>query len=175
MKKSKQHFSNSENYIPENDDTTIQESISEYIVRRTAKRKELTERDIRHNRNVTKLFNAMTPGLPIDREPAETREEPTPFSAIIDQVLQKLVMDESTFLNTLRQAWHTLVPPEVARIAQPGMWDKNILYIFVNTSPNLFEIRRKYLKQIDKSIRKFAPNQEIRHIRLMVNVVDLPQ
>jgi hypothetical protein len=145
-----------------------------YRAEPTHVRRQLTPRDQARNCGVKKLFDNIIPGLPIDADPSETRQEPQKFSDLIEKTLKKLNITDSPWLDELAQAWPTLVPPEVAKVTRPGKWDNGILYVYVTTSLHLFEIRRAHLKRIEQSIRAFAGDDRVRQVRLMVNSVQLP-
>ena len=83
-------------------------------------------------------------------------------------------IEASPWLDELVQAWPTLVSAEVAKVSRPGKWDNGILYIYVASSPKLFELRRSWLKRIEKAVRAFAGDDRVKHVRLMVNAVQLP-
>ncbi len=137
-------------------------------------RRQLTPRDIARNRGVKNLFDHIIPGLPIDADPPETRQDPEPFSSLIEKTLKRLNIQESPWLDELAQAWPNLVPPEIARVSRPGKWDNGILYIYVTSSTKLFELRRTALKRIEEAVRLFAGDNRVKHVRLMVNAVPLP-
>ena len=145
-----------------------------YRVTPSPSRRQLSPRDVEHNRNVETLFNHVVPGLPIDADPPEMRREAEPFSAIIEKTLKRLNIAASPWLDELTQAWPNLVPPEVAKVARPGKWDNGILYVYVTSSPHLFEIRRTQLKRIEQAVRAFAGDDRVKQVRLMVNAVPLP-
>lgn len=149
-------------------------SESAYEITPTAPRRQLTPRDQEHNRNVKTLFDHIVPGLPIDADPPETRRDAEPFSAIIEKTLKRLNIEASPWLDELVQAWPRLVPPEVAKVSRPGKWDNGILYIYVTTSLQLFELRRQHLRRIEQAVRAFAGDERVKHVRLMVNSVSLP-
>lgn len=138
------------------------------------KQRPLTPRDQVRNLGVRQLFDRIIPGLPIDADPPETRQEPQPFSALIEATLKRLNIDESPWLNDLSQAWPRLIPDEVAKVTCPGKWDNGILYVYVTSSMHLFEIRRAHLKRIEQAVRAFAGDDRVKHVRLMVNTVTLP-
>jgi hypothetical protein len=147
---------------------------SAYLIEPTPARRQLTPRDLDHNRKVSALFDHVMPGLPIDADPPETRREAEPFSAIIEKTLKRLKIDASPWLDELTEAWPRLVPPEVAKVSRPGKWDAGILYVYVTSSPHLFEIRRAHLKRVEQAVRAFAGDDRVRQVRLMVNAVSLP-
>ncbi len=147
---------------------------SAYRVEPTPVRRQLSPRDLARNSGVKKLFDHVIPGLPIDADPPETRQEPEKFSALIEKTLKRLNIAESPWLDELVQAWPRLVPPEVAKVTRPGKWDNGILYVYVTSSPHLFEIRRAHLKRIEQSVRAFAGDDRVKQVRLMVNSVQLP-
>ena len=145
-----------------------------YRAEPTPVRRQLTPRDQARNQGVKKLFDHIIPGLPIDADPPETRQEPEKFSAIIEKTLKQLNITESPWLDELVQAWPKLVPIEVAKVTRPGKWDNGILYVYVTSSIHLFEIRRAHLKRIENAVRAFAGDDRVKQVRLMVNSVQLP-
>ncbi len=155
---------------------TAKESPDErsYLCAPSSHRRFLTERDKAHNSGVETLFNNLVPGLPIDTDPPEMRQDPQPLSLLIEKILKRLKIEESPWLNELIQAWPSLVPPEVAKETVPGKFDSGILYIYVSHPIKLFEIRRTWLKQIETRVQAFSGGQHVRQVRLMVNSVALP-
>jgi len=147
---------------------------ADFMVQPKGARRTLTPRDKERNRRVGELFRRAVPGLPIDADPPETRMEPTPFAAMIEQVLKRLKINETPWLDDLNRAWPTLVPPEVARAARPGKWENGILFVYVTSSIKLFELRRTHLPQIEKAVKKFVGANRVRQVRLMVDAVPLP-
>ncbi|HRR34345.1 MAG TPA: DUF721 domain-containing protein [Kiritimatiellia bacterium] len=147
---------------------------SDFIVRPRGARRTLTPRDKERNRRVGELFRHVIPGLPIDADPPETRMEPEPLAAMIEQTLKRLKINESPWLIDLNRAWPTLVPPEVARVARPGKWEDGILFVYVTSSIKLFELRRTHLRRIEEAVKGFVGAGRVRQVRLMVNTVSLP-
>ncbi|MEI7901667.1 MAG: DUF721 domain-containing protein [bacterium] len=147
---------------------------SSYQVKPTLLRRRLTPRDQARNCGVKKLFDHVTPGLPIDADPAETRQEPEKFSDLIEKTLKKLNLTDRPWFDELVRMWPELVPPDVAKVTRPGKWDAGILYVYVTSSVHLFEVRRSHLKRIEQAVRAFADDDRIKQVRLMVNSVPLP-
>ncbi|MDD2455018.1 MAG: DUF721 domain-containing protein [Kiritimatiellae bacterium] len=174
MRKGKHQFDPADNPSPENVFFDAKDNEDAFRVRKSAARRELTERDKRHNSGVRRLFNNVMPGLPIDHDPPETRQEPEPMAAAVEKILARLKINGNPWLSRLTAAWANLVPPEVAKVARPGKWENNTLYIYVDSSPHLFEIRRAHLKNIEKTVKGFDGGNRVRHVRLLVNAVDLP-
>ncbi len=145
-----------------------------YRAEPTSVRRQLTPRDQARNQGVKRLFDHIIPGLPIDADPPETRQEPVKFSELIEKTLKRLNITDSPWLDELVRAWPRLVPPEVAKVTRPGKWDDGILYVYVTSSMHLFEIRRAHLKRIEQTVRAFAGDDRVRQVRLMVNSVPLP-
>ena len=150
-------------------------SESDYTANPTEGRKQPTPRDIERNRRVGELFNRVIPGLPIDPDLPELRQDPEPFAQLIERTLKHLNIDESPWLDDLNRAWPTLLPPEVTQSARPGKFADGILYIYVTSSVKLFELRRTRLRDIERIVRAFPGGDRVRHVRLMVNAVALPQ
>ncbi|MBP5321080.1 MAG: DUF721 domain-containing protein [Kiritimatiellae bacterium] len=136
------------------------------------KRKTLTPNDLKRNAGVDRLFDAITPGLPIDTDPAEIRTEAQRIAQPIEDLLKKLKITASPWIDDLAEAWPALLPEAVTRHTVPGKWDNGILYVYVSSSMHLFEIRRSYLKTIEEAVRRFAGDRfTVKQVRLMVNTV----
>ncbi|MDD4102216.1 MAG: DciA family protein [Kiritimatiellae bacterium] len=174
MRKGKHQFDSAEEPAPENVFFDSKDDDSAFCVRKSAVRRELTERDKRHNRGVRRLLNNVIPGLPIDHDPPETRQAPENMAGVVEKIKARLKIKESPWMNRLTEAWPDMVPPGVAKVARPGKWDNNTLYIYVDSSPHLFEIRRAHLKNIEKAVKALVGGDRVRHVRLIVNSVTLP-
>ena len=146
-------------------------SEDDFTVRPNEGRRELTEDDIARNRRVAEFFNLVQPGLPIDADAPELRRDPAPFSVLVEDVLRRLNINESPWLDDLNCAWPTLVAPEVARFARPGKIAGGILFVFVTSSVKLFELRGTHLPGIERAVRAFPGGDRVRQVRLMVNAV----
>ncbi|HOE60573.1 MAG TPA: DUF721 domain-containing protein [Kiritimatiellia bacterium] len=124
---------------------------------------------------VRTLFQRVKPGLPIDSDPPELRQEPTPLGHAIETILQRLELRATPWLDDLAAAWHEILPPQVSRFTRPGKYDAGILFVFVTSSTHLFEIRRNHLQRIEQAVRAFAGDErQIRQVRLMVDSVPIP-
>jgi len=133
----------------------------------------LTQDDHEHNRNVKELFNNIIPGLPIDADVPELRREPKTMKILVEEVMKSLSISEHGWIHELKEAWPDIVGPNVAKQSTPGKLQNNILFVYVNSSTVLFELRRTKLWMIEAAVKSFAPDKKIRHVRLMVNSVNL--
>ena len=150
-------------------------SPEDFYARPAGRRKELTENDLKRNRGVDKLFDVMIPGLPIDTDPSEMRTCEQQIAAPLENLLKRLNLGVSPWIEELAAAWIDILPPEVTEFTRPGKWENNILYVYVTSSMRLFEIRRAYQRQIEQAVRKFAGDRfTVRQVRLMVNSVNVP-
>jgi hypothetical protein len=131
-------------------------------------RRTLTPRDIEHNQQVAKFFNTIIPGLPVDKDAPQLRPPVIPFSEVMEATLKRLNIQESPFLDSLVEKWADLVPPAIAKLTRPGKWENNILYVYVPSSTQLFELRRTALPSIEEAVRAFAGTTLVRQVRLMV-------
>lgn len=174
MRKGKHQFKSADDPALDNVFFDAEDSEAAFLVRKSAARRELTERDKRHNSGVRQLLNNVIPGLPIDHDPPETRQAAEPIAAAVEKVLARFKINETPWLSRLTAAWPDLVPPQVAKVARPGKWENNTLYIYVDSSPHLFEIRREHFKNIEKAVKGFDSSNRVRHVRLLVNAVPLP-
>ena len=136
-------------------------------------RRTLTEADHQHNRNVHTLFNNIIPGLPIDADPPELYHDPEIMENMILKAMKKLDINVRDWIEDLKDAWPEILPPDITTKTQPGKCENNILFIYVRSSVELFDLRRTKLKIIEKAVREFAPDKNIRHVKLMVNHVNL--
>ena len=141
-----------------------------YQDKRRRERKPLRPSDHAYNRNVSCLFDTVIPGLPIDADPPATHPPPTPFAQIIEQTLKRLDINASPFLDTLADNWAHILPPEIARATRPGKWDNGILYVYVATHTQLFELRRTAHAKIKHAVLAFAKDIKVRDIHLTVDV-----
>jgi len=136
-------------------------------------RPHLTQSDHEHNLNVKKLFNNIIPGLPIDADAPELRHEPATMANLVEGVMKRLDIKEHGWIHELNEVWSNLVAPDIAKQTKPGKYENNILFIYVSSSMVLFELRRTRLKEIEAAVKKFAPDKNIRFVKLMVNSVPL--
>jgi len=136
-------------------------------------RTNLTQHDHEHNLKVKQLFNNIIPGLPIDADAPELRHDPECMQNLVEGVMKRLNIKEHGWLHELKEAWPRIVGPDIARQTAPGKWENNMLFIYVASSVELFDLRRTRLKEIEEAVKKFAPDKNIRHIKLMVNSVNL--
>ncbi len=132
-------------------------------------RRTLTESDHQHNRNVHTLFNNIIPGLPIDADPPELYHDPETMQNMIETTMKKLNIEIHDWIQDLHAAWSDILPPEITTKTQPGKYENNILFVYVRSSVELFDLRRTKLKTIESAVRQFAPDKKIRHVQLMVN------
>ena len=159
-----------EEYVEATEDFSFVPNPSVFQVEPNPVRRTLTPRDVEHNQRVSKLFDHVIPGLPIDADPPQIRPPVTPFSEVMEATLKRLNIQASPFLETLAEQWDSLVPPAIAKLTRPGKWENNILYVYVPSSMHLFELRRTALHQIEEAVRSFAGETLVRQVRLMVEV-----
>ncbi|MBQ9430528.1 MAG: DUF721 domain-containing protein [Kiritimatiellae bacterium] len=164
---------------PENGEEGWREELppspEDFYARPIGKRRELTDNDRKRNQGVDKLFEVMIPGLPIDTDPSETRTSEQQIAQSIEKLLKRLDLGVSPWIGELTEAWTKILPPEVTDFTRPGKWENDILYVFVTSSVRLFEIRRAYLKNIERAVRDLAGDRfQVRQVRLMVNSVPMP-
>ena len=158
-----------EEYVVGTEDFSFAPSEDSFQVLPDPVRRELTPRDIEHNQRVSKLFDTVMPGLPIDADPPQIRPTMTPFSEVIEATLKHLNIQASPFLDNLAEKWDSLFPSAIAKLTRPGKWENNILYVYVPSSMHLFELRRTALRQIEETVRTFAGETLVRQVRLMVD------
>ena len=125
---------------------------ADFMVRPKGARRTLTSRDKERNRRVGELFRRAIPGLPIDADPPETRIEPTPFAAMIEQVLKQLKINETPWLDDLNRAWPTLVHAG-ARGASRQVGERHI-FVYVTSRSNCSTCRTS--AQIEKAVKAFV-------------------
>ena len=155
----------------ESADYAFEPVIDAYLARPDAGRRKLTPRDMERNRGVQTLFQRITPGLPIDADPSETRHEPESFDVALRSALRGLRLEVDPWLDDLERAWPELVEPHVARDARPGKFVDGVLYLFVASSLRLSELRRNDLRKIEQAVRSFKGGRRVRQVRLVVDSV----
>ena len=175
MRKGKPEFTETDDG-PDNEPADLSPAPDEtdflaYQDKRRSERKPLRPCDHAYNRHVSKLFDTIIPGLPIDADAPQRHIPLTPFAQIIEQTLKRLNLNASPFLDTLAANWADILPPAIARHTRPGKWDRGILYIHVATHTQLFELRRTALPTIKQALTAFAPDTPIRSIHLMVGTI----
>lgn len=144
-----------------------------FLIKPSRARRQLTRRDQEYNDGVQRLFERVTPGLPVDGDTIELRREADAIGTVVEAALKRLNVNFSPWLEELREAWPGLVGEEVAAVARPGKVENGILFVYVTTSLKLFELRRFHLREIEKAVDEFGGDQQIRQVRLMVNSVNL--
>ena len=148
---------------------------SDFLAAASRARRAATPREKARFGAIRTLFQRVKPGLPIDSDPPELRQEPVPLSQADEDALRRLDIRASPWLDELAAAWHDILPPEVSRFTHPGKYDAGILFVFVTSSVHLFEIRRNHLQRIEQAVRAFAGDgHPIRQVRLMVDSVPMP-
>ena len=95
-----------------------------------------------------RLADRVTPGLPVDADPVETRV-PTPcVGTLMDGLLGDLLTEKNAFFDNVCAQWPTLFPDLPAR---PGRYQDGHLFIYVRTAGQLFALRPK-LPKIKKAL-----------------------
>lgn len=106
--------------------------------------------------------------LPIAPEVYERRRPPEkPMSVAIDAVLKRLGIEASPWLERLAEAWPELAGP-VAQKCKPGKFVDGILYVYVANSIDLYTIRRSALPALERAVKEFAGDVEVRQVRVTV-------
>lgn len=139
-----------------------------YVIRPTAARRTLVPEDVAYNSRVGNLFQRAIPGLPIDADPPELRRPEQPMATLVEKAIRKLKLNANPWLDDLAGAWPKLVGPAVAAKAHPERWENGILYIGVETSEALFELRRGAQRKMEQAIRAFPGGERVRQVRLML-------
>lgn len=160
-----------EEFDYDDQDLVYEATPEQYLVTPTQKRRELTARDEARNQKVEQLFHNLLPGVPLDADPHELRQDPTPFEDVLGTLLQQLKISETPWMKDLDAAWSDLVTPEVAQVARPGKLVNGVLYVYVTSSIKLHELRRTHLRKIERAVKQFAGKGRVRHVHLMVNSV----
>ena len=97
-------------------------------------------REVRQRR----LDGIVSPDLPVDGDPVETRKPVQPlggiFDAVMDSINRDIYRDEARFLDMLRERWDALFPGCPAR---PGRFQEGRLVLYVSTSGQLFALRSR--------------------------------
>lgn len=107
--------------------------------------------------------------LPVDasfRELRRPREQVV--GVVVEHVLRRLGVEASPWLERLSEAWPTLAGEAAAKKCRPGKFQNGILYVYVRNSVDLFNLRRKDLPTIERAVKTFAGDVQVRQVRLMI-------
>ena len=95
-----------------------------------------------------RLADRVTPGLPVDGDPVETRVPAPTVGTLMDGILGDLLAEKSVFFDSVCAQWPTLFPDLPAR---PGRYQDGHLFLYVRTAGQLFALRPK-LPKIKKAL-----------------------
>ena len=95
-----------------------------------------------------RLADRVTPGLPVDGDPVETRVPTPTVGTLMDGILGDLLAEKSVFFDSVCAQWDTLFPDIPAR---PGRYQDGRLFLYVRTAGRLFALRPK-LPKIKKAL-----------------------
>ena len=95
-----------------------------------------------------RLADRVTPGLPVDGDPVETRVPTPTVGTLMDGILGDLLAEKSVFFDRVCAQWDTLFPDIPAR---PGRYQDGHLFLYVRTAGQLFALRPK-LPKIKKEL-----------------------
>lgn len=95
-----------------------------------------------------RLADRVTPGLPVDGDPVETRVPTPTVGTLMDGILGDLLAEKSVFFDSVCAQWDTLFPDIPAR---PGRYQDGHLFLYVRTAGQLFALRPK-LPKIKKAL-----------------------
>lgn len=95
-----------------------------------------------------RLADRVTPGLPVDGDPVETRVPAPTVGTLMDGILGDLLAEKSVFFDSVCAQWDTLFPDIPAR---PGRYQDGHLFLYVRTAGQLFALRPK-LPKIKKAL-----------------------
>ncbi len=95
-----------------------------------------------------RLADRVTPGLPVDGDPVETRVPTPTVGTQMDGILGDLLAEKSVFFDSVCAQWDTLFPDIPAR---PGRYQDGHLFLYVRTAGQLFALRPK-LPKIKKAL-----------------------
>jgi predicted nucleic acid-binding Zn ribbon protein len=87
----------------------------------------------------------------------------------IDVLMKKIGLSEPHWLETLSNDWVQIVGEGVGRHARPGRVDGTILYVFVDSSVWLNELKRYGHKEMLAAIQKRFGHSRINSIRLQLD------
>jgi|GEM_PF-1951528 len=106
--------------------------------------------------------------LPFDVSARELRRPREQVVAIaVERVLKRLGIEASPWLERLAVEWPTVAGASAAK-CRPGKFQNGILYVYVGNSVDLFNIRRTDLPAIERAVRTFAGDVQVRQVRLMI-------
>lgn len=98
-----------------------------------------------------------------DQFPPDAR----PVGDWVSRVVRKWNLADKNWFEQLAREWPQLAGMPVAKHARPGRFVQSTVYLFIDSSPWLFEIRTKYLPGLTARLKARFPS--IREIRLELN------
>lgn len=109
------------------------------------------------------------PGLPLDGDAPERRRSAEPLSQTVARILGRRHIRLAENMDSLLIDWPELAGEELAKRIRPGKCENNILYLYVGSSADIFEIRRFKLRQLEARIRQHPRYRSIRQVRLQLD------
>ena len=113
-----------------------------------------------------RLADHVTPELPIDGDPIESRVPMQSVGSLLDGILNDLLVEKSVFFDSVCAQWKTLFPDLPA---YPGRYADGRLFLYVRTSGQLFSLRPK-LPKIKKALMPLRAAAPDAPKRLFVNL-----
>ncbi len=107
--------------------------------------------------------------LPFDvtaRELRRPREQAV--GVAVERVLRRLGVEASPWLERLAEEWPAVAGSAAASKCRPGKFQNGILYVYVINNVDLFNLRRNDLPAIERAVRTFAGDVQVRQVRLMI-------
>ena len=107
--------------------------------------------------------------LPVDVSFLELRRPREQVVGVaVEQVLKRLGIEASPWLERLAESWPTIAGVAAAKKCRPGKFRNGILYVYVRNSVDLFNLRRTDLPAIERAVQTFAGEVKVRQVRLMI-------
>ncbi|MDD5705939.1 MAG: DciA family protein [Kiritimatiellae bacterium] len=106
--------------------------------------------------------------LPVDADPPERRRPPEALGQTVGRLLKRYRLPEEGQLQPLLRLWPELAGANLTPRLRPGKLDRNVLYLYVRNSTELFELRRTALRDLEARIRSHPELRHIRQVRLQI-------
>jgi len=113
-----------------------------------------------------RLADHVTPGLPIDGDPVETRVPTLRADSMFNDILEDLLTERNAFFDAVCAQWKTLFPDLPT---YPGRYADGHIFLYVRTSGQLFAMRPK-LPKIKKALLPLRANIPDAPKRLTLNL-----
>ncbi len=123
-------------------------------------------------RHARRLPDPRADDLPLDADPPERRRTAVPLAGTLEGILRRYRLPHAGRMDTVLRLWPQIAGDDLAGRARPGKCDRGILFLYVRSSAELFELRRFALRRLESRLRSHPELSFIRQVRLLIDPGD---